>query len=1267
MGDAGSADDKIGVDDQTIAGESIGSPRDGDPKAPAARQADGTRENADLDPSTIPSDVAAEASSASPEPDRSGSQNSSSASDPGAATSDGNTALPPSERPIPVVDGYEILGELGRGGMGIVYRAREVRLNRPCALKMILAGSHADAEAAVRFLAEAEAVARLKHPNIVQIHHIASSKGLPFFELEYVEGGSLDQRLDGTPWPARQAAELIEALARGVAEAHRLGIVHRDLKPANILLTSDDAPKITDFGLAKSLNLDSGLTKTDSIMGSPNYMAPEQAAGNAKEVGPLADVYSLGAMSYELLTGRPPFKAATILETLEQVRTAEPVSPARLAPGIPRDVETIALKCLEKEPDKRYNSAEALANDLRSFLDNESIVARPAPQWERVFKWARRRPAIATLVVVVHVLLAALLCLGIWSYARINQSLKVARKERERAIEQTTVANQRAEDLAWEDYINRVNRAYREVQDDNIELAEDMLQGCPTERRGWEWHYVNRQCHAERLTVETPAGLVHAVAFSPDGRLIATATGGPFSVGEGGPNVVLWDRETGQRQLALSNTNHHIWSLAFSPDGTKLAVGGRGFPAGSPQVMVLDAMNGQILWSRHDPELPQAMSVAFSPDGHSLAVGYGLYSKHEAFRVTLYEAATGKETNRFPGPLGGVNDLAYHPDGRHLAVAGAEIVEIWDVVAGVRVHELRGHSKWVYCVAFSPDGKWLATGGWDRRIKLWEATTGREHSTISAHDGFVLDVAFSPDSRSVASTSEDRSVRLWEVPTGGRLGVLHGHTDFVQTVAFAPDGREMATGGVEGTMKIWDRRASLPVVVSGHSNSVVGLWYRRDGRRITSFSSPVQGQGVRTSWKSWNPGTGEEDPTSAGIDRIQLEDDYLPCPIPIIPGSPLIHASATSSDAKLVASVVRNSANVVDSAERSKSYGTNTVEIRDAATGRVLHALVGHTADVVCIQFSPDGQRIATTSFDQTIKLWDTDSGREVFTLRGHTAGVIALIFSPDGHRIVSGGIDYTARVWDATPLPDASIEAQKARYNQKKAEFEALRNAPNQAENAQGESTPSSGREWLAAAEWFASEADRETDTEKNLLRRRQQILSLLVARHTREVARACADLLDKFGAVTDSEQANLVAWTCVLAPDAVADREAPVRLAEAALATCREQTKGDVLKTLGAALYRAGRFENAIRRLNESIQAPGDQGNLTAYGFLAMAHHRLRQRGDAERWLGNFRASMPNEGYDASWDDVENRILLREVESLILQHDPATSLKDVGSNTSK
>jgi WD40 repeat protein/serine/threonine protein kinase len=1157
------------------------------------------------------------------------------------------------ERAVPVIDGYEILGELGRGGMGIVYRARQVRLNRHCALKMILGGVYADAPAALRFLAEAEAVARLQHPNIVQIHNIGEADNLPFIELEYVDGGSLDRSLDGTPWHERRAAALIEALACGVAEAHRRGIVHRDLKPGNVLLAADGTPKITDFGLAKSLATDSGLTATDSIMGSPGYMAPEQAEGKTKQVGPPADVYALGAILYELLTGRPPFRGATVLETLELVKKIEPVSPSRLVPGLPRDIETIALKCLQKEPARRYDSASALAEDLRRFLDGEPIVARPVPPWERALKWARRRPAIATLVAAVLLLVASLLGLGIWSYAEINRSLTTAEKLAEtearangEAQEQTKLANQRANDLAWEAYINRVNRAYREVQDDNVALAEDLLQGCPIELRGWEWHYVNRLCHPERLSLEVPAGSVYAIAYSPDGHLIATGTGGPYCAGRDGSKVALWDRQTGQRLLTLGGTERPIWSLAFSPDGTKLVVGST-----NPQIEVRDVQTGEILWAKNVPRLPQAMGVAFNPDGQSLAVGFGLYASPYAFPIKLYKAATGQETDTFLGPRGGVNDLAIHPDGRHMAVAGKEIVEVWDVVAHTKVHELRGHPGWVYGVAFSPDGKWLATGGWGGTVKLWDAVTGAERSAILGHRAAVYhQPAFSPDSRSLATASGDRSVRLWEVPTGRPIGVFHGHTDFVEAVAFAPDGRELASAGDDGTLKLWDRRSSLPVVFTGQGEAVCGLWYRRDGSRVVSVPSPDQGQGPMMAW---DPSTGELDPTLTGIAPDTLRDEYLP------PSSYHSNGPApelvTSPDAKLLARVIRVEQNPYESKTRSKSYSASTVEVRDVPNDRVLHTLIGHTAEVVCIAFSPDGRRIATASYDQTVKLWDTATGREMFTLRGHAGGVIALAFSPEGHRIVSGGLDNTARVWDATPLSVDTLQAQEASYQQKQEELKAPRERADlehadAAGHAEGENNHLPKSHWELTAAALGKYLERVPDPSISY----RHILSLVEAGNRAGVWRVCEDLLKRFGKTTDPAQANIVAWSCVLVPDAVADREAPIRLAENALVRWSEGEKSDVLNTLGAALYRAGRFEEAIRRLNEGVKTWGDERIPKGFAFLAMAQHRLGHQDDAKHWLDKLIASQVND-VPGSWNDVESRILRREAESLILGGRPA------------
>jgi tetratricopeptide (TPR) repeat protein len=342
---------------------------------------------------------------------------------PGPPSAEGPVGAASSEPRFPVVPGYEVLAELGRGGMGVVYQARHTALKRLVALKMILSGDYASQDQLARFRKEAEALARLRHPNIIQIHEVGDVRGCPFFSLEFVEGGSLARYINGTPQPPRLAAGLVEALARAMHAAHQSGVVHRDLKPANVLLgrrpdtaaASEPAeptldtfePKITDFGLAKRLDGASEQTHSGAILGTPSYMAPEQAEGRTREVGPLADVYALAAILYELLTGRPPFKGASIRDTLEQVCTREPVPPTQLQPKVPRDLETICLKGLRKAPNQRYATAQDLAEDLRRWLDGRPILARPVPAWERAWKFARRRPALAGLMAVALVALLA--------------------------------------------------------------------------------------------------------------------------------------------------------------------------------------------------------------------------------------------------------------------------------------------------------------------------------------------------------------------------------------------------------------------------------------------------------------------------------------------------------------------------------------------------------------------------------------------------------------------------------------------------------------------------------------------------------------------------------------------------------------------------------------------------------------------------------------------------------------------------------------------
>jgi serine/threonine-protein kinase len=373
----------------------------------------------------------------------------------------------PAPDSLPAVPGYEVECELGRGGMGVVYRAQQTALARTVALKVILAGAHAGTSDRARFRKEAEAVAGLQHPNIVQVHEVGEHDGRLFFSLEHCAGGSLEKRLDGTPLPPAEAARLVEALARAVHYAHGQGVIHRDLKPGNVLFTADGALKLTDFGLVKRLG-ETGRTATGAILGTPSYMAPEQAEGKGRPVGPAADVYGLGAILYELLTGRPPFKAATPVDTILQVVADEPVPPSRLHSRTPRDLETVCLKCLRKGPHQRYPSAAALADDLGRWLRGEPVLARRAGAAERTWRWCRRHPAPAALV-----LLAALLLLSVTAGAVLVARTAAAGRARIQVIAD------RVEE--------QVRRRQAEVEEARaaLLLAEEGVRQSEAELAGW--------------------------------------------------------------------------------------------------------------------------------------------------------------------------------------------------------------------------------------------------------------------------------------------------------------------------------------------------------------------------------------------------------------------------------------------------------------------------------------------------------------------------------------------------------------------------------------------------------------------------------------------------------------------------------------------------------------------------------------------------------------------------------------------------------------
>jgi WD40 repeat protein len=678
------------------------------------------------------------------------------------------------------VPGYQILEELGRGGQSIVYKACQRALDRLVALKVIQTRAGAVAEEKARFRREAEAVAHLVHPHIVQIHDVGEQAGQPYFALEYVSGGTLAKKLAGMPLPAREAARVVETLARTIHCAHQRGIVHRDLKPSNVLVTADGTLKISDFGLAKRLTADATLTQTGLLMGTPSYMAPEQATGKNKEVGPATDVYGLGAMLYEMLTGRPPFLGATVLDILPQVIEAEPVPPRRLQPNVQTDLETICLKCLEKDPTRRYASAELLADDLTRYLAGEPIHARRIRPWQRLAKWARRKPAIAGLTTLVLLVTLAGLAGVFWQWQQAETHRQTAedRAESEARASRALAAALRTARRTL--YFHQVGLADRHWWNDDLHAARRLLKGAPIELRHFEWHLVDWRCRSALLTIPKPS---HSVAFSSQRQLLATS----------------WEGKV------------YLWNLA------------------GKQVRILH-------WPR-DP-VREVYRLAFSPDGKYLAAGG---DKHTDL-VPVWRVDSGKVVHRLSGHSHRVHRVAFRPDGRQLACSGGpeyagEIV-LWNLATGERQHTLKGFGRSVDHIAYSPDGKRLAGAAWDvdAQMRIWDPHTGKQLRVFPRH--LVHDLAFSPDSRILATASVNRAtIQLWDVDTGLVVTSLPETKEPVHALAFDNNLR-LAGAGADGVIRIWNwRTGELLRILRGHEGWVGQVVFSSDGLRLASIGS----------------------------------------------------------------------------------------------------------------------------------------------------------------------------------------------------------------------------------------------------------------------------------------------------------------------------------------------------------------------------------------------------------------------------------------------
>jgi WD40 repeat protein len=938
--------------------------------------------------------------------------------------------------------------------MATVFKARQPGLGRVVAVKW-LAPRGVPGFGVERFLREATAVARMRHPNIVQVFENGEWKERPFLVLEYVAGGTLAEHLHGSPMDPRQAAGLLEQVARAIHHAHEQGIVHRDLKPSNILLNRNSGgavlvPKVSDFGLARAVDDDQSLTQPEVMVGTPAYLAPEVVGHPATSATPSADVYSLGVILYEVLTGRPPLVGPTTLTTLRLIEAVEPIPPGRLQPQLPRDLDTICMAALRKDPRRRYSSALAVADDLRRFLDGRPIEARRVGRLETGWLWCRRNPTVAGLgaALAVSVLAGLGVALALLGQARrsANEATSNAAKAGEseaRAIASAVdaaasarLANDRAyaSDLQFANQM-WVNRQHAVLVDLLDRQRPDRTDGL--DRRGFEWYYLWAVSHPPHRTATLPRQ-AWDLATGRNGALLAVATGDPA--------IELLDTD-GRSLRTLSAPGGKVIRVGLSPDGRRVVGGSEDGTA-----HVWSADTGQLLRTIGGHR-GLVTGCRFFPDGRTL-VTVGVDG---ALRVTnVDDDKTEPRVIRVPGVR--FHCAAVSSDGKRVAVGGSDgAVRVWDTETWAEHPPLRGHTGDVLSVAFNPAGTLLASGSRDHAVRLWDPVANKPVRALPNHHlDAVAAVAFSPDGRSVASASFDRSVGVIELDTGNAARVLLGHGDFVLGTVFGPDGKTLASTGWDHTLRIWDLTADYPQRIwAGHDKLIRAAEFTPDGALATAC--------LDQTVCVWDTATGSETgrfgPIGWGILSLSFDPKGRWLATVVGSGQAMVWDVKSRQIVETLSGLAKGANDLrFDPRGRLLAGGDNngtvyvwdpganwagrmliqlpapvvclqfnsegsilavgcrdgTVTTVDVETGQMRHILKDHAGTITSIDFSPDTDQLAVASTDRAVRVWAESTATLLHTLRGHVRPVTAVRYSPDGRRLFSGSQDRTVRIWHA-------------------------------------------------------------------------------------------------------------------------------------------------------------------------------------------------------------------------------------------------------------